>query len=90
MPHKLVQLKVPHRTWERWRQFAEDEGVLNDSDEPVITRALKTLLTVCMDIHEDSETQELRQATGAKTTGIMKVAAREHVAVEIKRRRSRH
>ena len=84
MRSRQINVTVPEKTYERLVEFARSEGVLGSSGKPIVAQAVRRMIRLFLDTHNDPEMESLRGKYVGNTFGTVDLALTEYVK---KRRR---
>lgn len=79
MQSRPIQIRVPQKTYEKLVEFAKSEGVTGSSGKPIVAQAVRRMIRLFLDTHDDPEMENLRGKYGGNTFGMVDLALTEYV-----------
>lgn len=76
---RQIQMSVPEKTYDRLVEFAESEGVTGSSGRPIVAQAVRRMVRLILDFHDDPEMEKVREKQGGNTFGMVDSAMTEYV-----------
>lgn len=79
MRSRQINVTVPEKTYERLVEFARSEGVTGSSGKPIVAQAVRRMIRLFLDTHNDPEMEKLRGKYVGNTFGTVDLALTEYV-----------
>lgn len=79
MRSRQINVTVPEKTYERLVEFARSEGVTGASGNPIVAQAVRRMIRLFLDTHNDPEMEKLRGKYVGNTFGTVDLALTEYV-----------